>query len=62
MRAKERVLAKYPDAVAIKEIGAFSGGKVRYKVKLTPSGRKVAGCGQRESWAWAEACRSLGMR
>ncbi|MFP3506903.1 hypothetical protein [Burkholderia sp. SIMBA_062] len=59
MRAKDRLLAKYPDAVVIREDGTFSDGQVRYKVLLKPNGRKVIGYGKRESWAWAEACRTL---
>ncbi|PRG14962.1 hypothetical protein C6Q17_07470 [Burkholderia contaminans] len=33
----------------------------RYKVMLKPTARKVVGYGQRESWAWADACRALGL-
>lgn len=61
MRAKERVLAEHPEAVAVREVGTFVGGKIRYKVLLRSNGRKVVGYGQRESWAWAEACRALGL-
>ena len=60
-RAKDRVLAQHPEAIAVREAGTFVGGTVRYKVLLTPRGRKVVGYGQRESWAWAEACRALGL-
>jgi len=61
MTSEERVKEKHPDAIALKEIGTFVGGKVRYCVKLQPTARKVVGYGQRESWAWADACRSLGL-
>lgn len=61
MRAMERVLAKYPEAVAVREEGTFVGGKIRFKVLLKPKGRKVAGYGLRESSAWADACRHLGL-
>lgn len=61
MRAKDGVLARHPDAVVVRENGALVGGTVRFKVLLKPNGRKVVGYGQRESWAWAEACRSLGI-
>ncbi|WP_321966965.1 hypothetical protein [Burkholderia cepacia] len=55
------MLAEHPEAVAVREVGTFVGGKIRYKVLLKPNGRKVVGYGQRESWAWAEACRALGL-
>jgi len=61
MRAKDRVLAKHPEAIVVREEGSFSSGKVRYKVLIHPTARKVAGYGQRESWAWAEVCRTLGL-
>lgn len=60
--AKARVLKAHPEAVAIKEIGTFAGGKVRYKVLLKPGARKVVGWGQRESWAWADAVRTLSIK
>lgn len=62
MRAKEKVLARHPEAVAVKEVGTFVGGTVRFKILLTPNARKVVGYGQRESSAWAEASRSLGLK
>lgn len=61
-KAKDLVLKAYPDALAIKEVGTFAGGKVRYKVLLKPRGRKVVGYGQRESWAWADAARALQLK
>ncbi|WP_199031406.1 hypothetical protein [Ralstonia sp. ASV6] len=61
MTSKERVKAKHPEAIVEKEAGTFAGGKIRYCVKLQPNARKVVGYGQRESWAWAAACRSLGL-
>lgn len=61
MRAKDRVLAKHPEAVVVREVGTFSSGRIRYKVMLKPTARKVVGYGQRESWAWAAACRALGL-
>lgn len=60
-RAKDRVVAQHPSAIAVRENGTFVGGSVRYKVLLAPRGRKVVGYGLRESWAWAEACRALGL-
>jgi hypothetical protein len=61
MRAQERVKASYPEAVVVREVGTFVGGKIRDKVLLKPNGRKAAGYGQRESWAWADASRALGL-
>lgn len=59
MKAKDLVIRKYHEATAVKETGTFAGGKVRYKILITPKSRNVAGWGQRESWAWAEAAREL---
>ncbi|APC19502.1 hypothetical protein BLL42_27605 (plasmid) [Pseudomonas frederiksbergensis] len=59
MKAKDLVIREYPEATAVKETGTFAGGKVRYKILITPNSRKVTGWGQRESWAWAEAAREL---
>lgn len=61
-KSKGVVLKHHPEAVAIKEIGTFAGGKVRYKVLLKPGARKVVGWGQRESWAWADAVRTLELK
>ncbi len=61
MTSKKRVLAKHPAAVALREVGSFAGGRIRYVVKLTPTARKTVGLGQRESSAWADARRTLGM-
>jgi hypothetical protein len=61
MRAKDRVLQKLPLAIAEKEVGKFAGGTVRYVIKAEPTARKIQGYGQRESWAWAEAARKLGL-
>lgn len=61
MKAKDKVLRKYPEADAIQEVGTFVGGRIRWKVRLTPKSRKISGYGQRESWAWADACRNLGL-
>ncbi|AOJ73361.1 MULTISPECIES: hypothetical protein [Burkholderia] len=61
MTSKDRVKAKHPAAIVQKETGTFAGGKVRYCVKLHATARKVVGYGQRESWAWADACRALGL-
>ncbi|WP_186214966.1 hypothetical protein [Burkholderia gladioli] len=59
MRAQDKVLAKHPTAVAVKETGKFVGGKTRYKILLKPNARKVIAYGLREAWAWAAACRAL---
>lgn len=61
MTAKERIRAIYPDAVAIKECGNYVGGKIRYKILLKPGARKPVEYGMREPWAWANACRALGL-
>lgn len=61
-KAKDVVLEVYPEAMIIKEVGAFAGGKVRYKVQLKPGARKFVGYGQRESWAWADAVRALQLK
>lgn len=61
MMAKQRLRAKHPDAVVVREVGTFAGGRVRNVVKLKPNSRKPVGYGQRESWAWADACRALGL-
>lgn len=62
MKAKDIVLKHHPDAVAVKEVGAFSDGKIRFKVLLKPGARKVAGYGKRESSAWAEVVRALELK
>ncbi|HEM7843230.1 hypothetical protein L0Z02_29695 (plasmid) [Burkholderia multivorans] len=40
MTAKQRLRAKHPDAVVVREVGTFAGGHVRYVVKLKPNSRK----------------------
>lgn len=62
MKAKDIVLKHYPDSAVVKEVGAFSDGKVRFKVLLKPGARKVSGYGKRESSAWAEVVRTLELK
>jgi hypothetical protein len=34
MKSKDRILAKLPAAVAVREVGTFAGGRIRYVVQL----------------------------
>jgi len=61
MTSRNRVLAKHPTAVAMRGVGAFAGGRVHYVEKLSPTARKIAGYGQRESWALVDACPAPGL-
>lgn len=59
MKAQDKVLQVYPEAVCIREAGTFAGGVTRFSVLPRPNARQSLAMDNQERRAWAEAWRAI---
>lgn len=56
MKAKDKVLKNYPNAVCVKKCVGIKGIQIEYSIVING---KTYGRQMRENWAWAETVRDL---